>query len=340
MEGATIFHRCRSDKRPPPLSPGGGRRRTAMWGAAHLAAAVILVSGVTWNVETGEVRGGGVRASPAIPAPDAAPPASARRGPPLWRVFSEQGELWLLGSAHLSSGDQAWRRPEIDAALSAARAVYLEAALEPDAEVRRRMRDLGVGPPAFSLTSLLPAASRDRLRRVAAARELDLEYLDRLRPWLASLTLRAAHPRAPSGEDVDSYIERQARMLNKPVLYLETWETQIRVLAELPEASQIRLLERDLAALEAQRPAQTGLIEAWFAGDDARLEALVFENADRFPVYFERLFARRNQAWAQQLAAALEQDGVVLAVVGAGHLYGPKGLLNLLGGSGWKVERR
>nr|MBX2854204.1 TraB/GumN family protein [Paracoccaceae bacterium] len=284
---------------------------------------------------------GGVGAAPKPSGPPGAvaEEAAVKRGPPLWRVSGDGGVLWLLGSAHLSSSEQAWRRPEIDAALEAAEQVFLEAALEPDVEVRRRMRVLGVGPPAFSLMARLSAVSRRRLQRAAEDKGLDLDYLNQLRPWLASLTLRAATHQPSAGEDVDSYIERQARSLGKPVLYLETWEAQIRVLAELPEESQIRLLERDLSAMQASPPEQGGLIKAWLAGDDARLEALVFEDADRFPVYFERLFARRNRAWARRFMAALQEDGVVLAVVGAGHLYGSEGLLNLLKRQGRQVER-
>ena len=359
MEDAAISDHFTRRQHASPSAFSGERGWAAVWRpvrvalafAAGLAAGAVLIGAVDWGAAIGAqaapnaAHQHGASAKSAAderaprPDPHSAPRSAPRPGPPLWRVSSDSGVLWLLGSAHLSSSAQAWRRPEVDAALAAADRVLLEAALEPDAEVRRRMRALGVGPEAFSLTARLSAGVRARLRRVAAAKGVDLEYLDRLRPWLASLTLRSAAHAPPGGEDIDSYIERQALMLNKPLFYLETWEAQIRVLAELPEASQLRLLERDLAALEAAAPDEDGLIEAWLAGDDTRLEALVFEDADRFPLYFDRLFARRNRAWAERFEQTLQQGGVSLAVVGAGHLYGPEGLLALLTRDGRQIQR-
>ena len=52
---------------------------------------------------------------------------------------------------------------------------------------------------------------------------------------------------------------------------------------------------------------------------------------------FEKLFTGRNKNWAEQLSTLMPQKSI-LVVVGAGHLPGDDGLLDLLKRKGYTVE--
>ncbi|MDX9998741.1 MAG: TraB/GumN family protein [Phenylobacterium sp.] len=57
------------------------------------------------------------------------------------------------------------------------------------------------------------------------------------------------------------------------------------------------------------------------------------------PAFYDALLKRRNQAWAEALAAQMAGDGVQPVDVGALHLLGDDGLPALMKARGFEVER-
>jgi len=82
------------------------------------------------------------------------------------------------------------------------------------------------------------------------------------------------------------------------------------------------------------------IIEAWKNGDDEALARLENELMRRDePELYQRLLVERNEAWARQVAALLQQPGTVFIAVGAAHLAGPDSLQRQLQRQGESVER-
>jgi uncharacterized protein YbaP (TraB family) len=81
------------------------------------------------------------------------------------------------------------------------------------------------------------------------------------------------------------------------------------------------------------------LLQAWQAGDGPTLQKLLSEEQGS-PALQElmerRLLKERNHNWLPKLLAMPEKNQFL--VVGALHLYGPDGVLNLLRQQGYEVE--
>jgi uncharacterized protein YbaP (TraB family) len=77
------------------------------------------------------------------------------------------------------------------------------------------------------------------------------------------------------------------------------------------------------------------LLAAWAKGDLPQLVSLDHED----PKQRALLFDNRNKAWLPKIEAMLKDTGTSLVTVGAGHLAGPKSVIALLCGRGWKVQR-
>jgi hypothetical protein len=126
------------------------------------------------------------------------------------------------------------------------------------------------------------------------------------------------------------------------VVALETAERQIDLLYELPLAIQDVML-RDALDRSARFSAATEeLMEAWQRGDERTLEALVFQPVEQnrdFEAFYETIFFQRNEVMSERLAALARDGKTRFAVLGTGHLLGPRGIPALLCADGFEVER-
>jgi uncharacterized protein YbaP (TraB family) len=138
----------------------------------------------------------------------------------------------------------------------------------------------------------------------------------------------------------DAAVTRQARAADKPIATFETLEQQIQLFAGLPEAVEVQYL--DDVASETLSPPRNGvaLQSAWLRGDMDKLGPLVVDvmKRDR-PALYDALLKRRNEAWAQALAAEMNLPGVELVAVGALHMAGADGLPALMAARGFQVRR-
>jgi uncharacterized protein len=81
------------------------------------------------------------------------------------------------------------------------------------------------------------------------------------------------------------------------------------------------------------------VVGAWRHGDAKRLAALLSEEYTAFPSLYRPLVTDRNLRWLPQIEALLKEDQNCMVVVGALHLVGQGGLLELLRKQGYKVTQ-
>ena len=141
---------------------------------------------------------------------------------------------------------------------------------------------------------------------------------------------------------IDSYFQTEASKNGKPVIGFETMDFQISVLYKG------RSIERQKVQLmcmidnrEYELMMMKTLTEAYFAQDIAKLlevtEEKLGNKCDSTPEEDEALIYGRNADWAEKMPAIMG-DKSTLFVVGAAHLPGERGVLELLKKKGYAVE--
>jgi len=129
-------------------------------------------------------------------------------------------------------------------------------------------------------------------------------------------------------------VERQlvARALadGKPIGGLETIEEQLAVLDGLSLEDQATFLEQTLDELDAAPTEVRRMIDAWRRADTGALAHLLLDEYGKAPALYGALVTARNQRWIPQIVALLARPDDTLVVVGALHLVGEDGLLELL----------
>lgn len=162
----------------------------------------------------------------------------------------------------------------------------------------------------------------------------------KMKPWAVAVTL--SFPRPETGQFLDIMLFNRAMAAGKRTVGLERADEQLAFFTDLSMAEQITLLEATLQHFGEIEETMNRVVEAWLSRDpealtdlsQSYLSELPDEMADRF---HEQAIDARNRRMFERMAPLLEAGNVFVAV-GALHLYGDEGLLELLKENGHSVE--
>jgi uncharacterized protein len=268
-------------------------------------------------------------------------PAGAR--PPVWVVHSAGATLVLFGSVHLLPAGLDWRSPELDEILAKADELWFELPITPATDDEASAESIARGglPKGRSLSAMM---TPDQAKQMFSA-GLDLncapEALDRMQPWMADLTLSVAED-ARSGGSASDGVEGQIQALAPPTARRRAFETakqQIGFLADTPISDQLASLNWTVSEIERDPTSYQRVVDEWMAGDTAALQRDALAPLQRIsPTLYERLIDGRNRRWASVLETRLRTPGLVVVVVGVGHLIGPDGVPAMLRAKGYRVD--
>ncbi len=81
------------------------------------------------------------------------------------------------------------------------------------------------------------------------------------------------------------------------------------------------------------------LLAVWRKGDEAKMEDLYIKDLKLYPQLYKTLIVDRNNKWMRNIEGYLNGSENTMMVVGAAHLVGADGLVNLLRKRGYKVVK-
>lgn len=272
-------------------------------------------------------------------------PALAIADPALWVVKDANTTIYLFGTVHLLPNDSSWRSATLDKALADSRSLYIEVTDDNPENMAALVLQHGMDA-AHPLNTLLSSAEMLQLGDAANKASVPggMPLLNMMRPWLAALTIATA-PLLKAGLDpehgVDRQLKAQMTAAGKPVVGLETAEQQIRLLADMPQDTQLALLRSTLRDFDKASTQLAPLIEAWKGGDVATIARLEDEDLRQSePALYMRLLVDRNQRWAASIRDLLANEhGTIFIAVGAAHLAGPDSVQAQLRKLGLETER-
>ncbi len=261
----------------------------------------------------------------------------------LWRAMGSNGtEVFLLGSIHALPEDAYPLAAEIDEAFASARRVFFEVDMEDTSALGGRMMAVGALPSEKRLGDVLDSETRRLLDAYLEESGLSFGAFEAMKPWMAALALTSielmkAGFSAEAG--LDLHLAQRAREAGKTIEVFETVDYQIGLFSDMDEDESRAFLRYTLKDMDTVVSQLGSLTEAWKKGDIETLEALLTEAFADEPELFDRLVTVRNLAWLPRVEDLLKGDGTAMVVVGALHLVGPGGLIELLRERGYRVEQ-
>ncbi len=136
---------------------------------------------------------------------------------------------------------------------------------------------------------------------------------------------------------VDMLVMQAAVAGKKPVYGLETVSSQIDVLNSVPLEKQARDLYT--MALDPQKSINEikAMMAVYKSQDSEKLFNITSEQMKTEPALMTKLLDDRNHAWIPKLESMMAEKPAFIAV-GAGHLGGKMGVVNLLRAKGYKLK--
>lgn len=258
----------------------------------------------------------------------------------LFRVTgAEEAGGWLFGTIH-AEDERVLALPEpVAQALDASYGFAME--VLPDADALLTSMVTMVLTDGRTLEDLV--GENLYRRAVAAVKGIGLpeQAIREFKPW-AVVTLLSVPP-AKTGKILDISLYHRAKDQGKALGGLESIQEQLSVFDTLNEADQVTLLENTLDALDELPGIFSELIETYLRRDLAGLQRLSHQylRSDELEIwrrFEERAVTARNHLMVERMLPLLV-SGKVFVAIGALHLPGEEGVLNLLQRKGFHVEK-
>ncbi|MEY1556773.1 TraB/GumN family protein [Yoonia sp. R2331] len=276
----------------------------------------------------------------------------------VWQATRDDKTLHVIGTMHIFDprlGPIVLRTAPL---VEAADLLLVEAGPEEETQMTSAMqRDPGLifitdGP---TLPEQLPEEAWQSLADAANARQIPAFMAAKMQPWYLAQALAipaCTMPDLASGaRGLDHMLIDVALDANVPIAAVEDWDTLFTIMREGSTEEQLEMLQMGLVPPEVQTSLFVSMLNSYFAEDVVTIwEASRLSTKDipaMDPARADALFADaeqkilldRNLAWIPRIMTATAAHDRVVVAVGAAHLPGEQGVLNLLQSDGWTLTR-
>jgi uncharacterized protein YbaP (TraB family) len=262
----------------------------------------------------------------------------------LWRIQSEQNTVYLMGSLHLLKKENYPLHKEIEKAFEDSKVLVLEVDLGEanDPRTQQMMLMKGMFTDGRTLEKAIDEKTYDLAKMKLGELGVDIAPFNNFKPWFFATTLVTIKMQALGFNPelgLDAYFFKKAKQSGKKVIGLETFEYQLGLLDKMSASNQELMVEQSLLELDLIEKEMGSLVQAWSSGDTKGLEDTLLLSFKDFPELYNSLIISRNKKWLEDIESFLRERDHYMIIVGAGHLIGEKGLVELLKKKGYSVEQ-
>lgn len=191
-----------------------------------------------------------------------------------------------------------------------------------------------------TLESVIGAERFSLLKDAMGSYQIPADFINHMKPWAAMMTLSTPVPK--TGLFMDMSLSLRASGSNIEIVGLESLEQQLSFLQDMPFDMQMRLLDQAISDADQVEEMQTEMVDAYLENNLQRLRSITdheFEavGGEARDYFNENGITERNLRMLATLLPLLETRQVFVAV-GALHLSGEQGLLNLLRENGYQLH--
>jgi len=244
--------------------------------------------------------------------------------------------FYVFGTIHLISEERFEFPEHYKEILARCDKLVLELDMD-DPELQNTFMSLLTAKDGETLDKLL---SEEDYQKASAFFEekvkMDLQLFNGLKPFYLNNLL---YPSMIEGEikSYELYLTQLAQELGKEVEGLETVEFQVELFDNIPAKEQANMFMDLVNDFEKNQKMFADMVKLYQQKDPEALYKYMTNNMADYKKYQEILLDNRNEKWMQELSS-FTQEGSTFFAVGAGHLGGEMGLLNLLKQEGFKLK--
>lgn len=276
----------------------------------------------------------------------------------IWKATKDAATITVVGTMHIYDPRLEDLRDRLADTIASADLVLLEAT--PEDEVK--LQELLVAEPERlflvdgpTLPELVDEDTWQLIVKAAGERGIPSFMAAKMQPWYLSMTLAvpscAMSDMMAGVRGLDHMIMADAQAAGVPLQAVEPYTTLFDLFGDDSFDEQLDLLRISMLVPELQEQMFVAMLDRYFAEDIGRLWEMsrialsdvpgmdpVAGNA-MFDEMEEAMLNTRNRNWIPVITEAAESREDIVLAVGAGHLIGEIGVLQLLEDEGWAIAR-
>lgn len=258
----------------------------------------------------------------------------------LWEISSKDvaQPSYLFGTMHLLCAEDAKLSDSLRYAIRTAKQVYFEIDLDNMLEMVGAMRYLNMNNN-IKLSDLLTDAEYKRVKDYFSKNKtmLPLSMMERMKPYfITSLISESKFPCATK-DGMEQVIMKEAKKDGKKINGLESVKFQASVFDSIPYQRQAKDLVKMIdSSGKGNDDSDVKLIEVYRSQDLNKMQQMT-AGEEGLNEYLDLLLYNRNANWVKMIPDIIKSKQTLFAV-GAGHLGGEKGVINLLRKAGYTVR--
>jgi hypothetical protein len=259
----------------------------------------------------------------------------------LWKITGPGMDKpsYLYGTIHVICKDDAVISPMLRKAIKESDEVYFEVDMDNMFEMLMAVRKMKMRGDT-TLKDLLNEMDYKKVKIFFEGRRsiLPFSVLETYKPILAASTLESSSLGCESTA-MEQVIMMEAGFYDKEIRGLESLTYQASILDSIPYKLQAEQLVEYIDRINSGDTSRNELDEmfsAYKAQDLNKLEALLMSSDAGISSFADIMLYNRNRNWVKKLKTLLDKKPLVIAV-GAGHLPGENGVINLLRREGYQL---
>jgi uncharacterized protein YbaP (TraB family) len=270
----------------------------------------------------------------------------------LWKVESNGGPLYLLGSIHAVNKSVYPLPAAMEKAFLDCDTVAVEVDILPEkptydpVEIFESYMDTALYPEGETLQRHISKDTYRLLMKEFERYGIDPFEIQQIRPWaLASVIsgFETAKAQLDPELGIDRHFLSRAKFRNKKVFELESMEFQAKLFGGFSDKEQEMYLLATLKDVTNEFSKINLMLSAWRSGDIKALESLInasYPIGSDLGVFRKKILTERNKGMLQKIEYLMQEQGTDLVIVGAAHLLGDDGLVTLMRNKGYKIVRQ
>jgi len=260
----------------------------------------------------------------------------------LWKISGNGIEKpsYLFGTIHMICKEDAYLSDNLTKAIEKADRIYLELDMDNLLEMVGVMMKMKMNNDT-TLADLLTPEEYQLTKAYFEAKSsmLPFSVLETYKPLIASSLLMEASSACETQVAMEQLVMEAAKKNGKRIDGLETMAYQMSIFDSIPYKLQAQELFKGISTADTSTAGDEEFKEMMKAYRDQNLEQLgsmITKSDAGMMQYQDILLNNRNRNWVKKLNTLVKEKALVVAV-GAGHLPGENGLINLLRKEGYTV---
>jgi len=254
----------------------------------------------------------------------------------LWQVSGQglSSPSYVYGTVHIICKEDFQFSGTLKEKFREAKNIYLELDMD-DPNMMMKMASLSMMKGQSMKDLMSPADYTYLSAYVKDSLGMPMMLFNKMKPiTLMSLLYTKALPCSAS-ESYEQTMVAMAKQQKKDIKGLEKIEDQMAVFYKIPDSVEAKMI-LDMIKNMPEQKAQFAQMVAAYKKEDLKSLSNAMSESPEWKGFEDIMLTNRNKNWIPVMETAMKESTTLFAV-GAGHLYGKEGVINLLRQAGYTV---